>query len=1572
MDLGFLYDPARDLFVIGYDVADRRADRSHYDLLASEARLGGFTAIAHDLVPQDHWFALGRQLTAVDGDLALLSWSGSMFEYLMPELVMPAFPGSLLERSNRAVVRRQIAYGRQRGVPWGFSESGCNRTDAQLNYQYGAFGVPGLGFKRGLAEELVVAPYASALALLVDPGAACANLRRLDAAGCQGPFGMYEAIDYTPARLPEGTSAQIVRSYMAHHQGMSLLALDHLLCARPMQRRFLADPRFQATLLLLQERAPGDAVAVQTHAGEASPEAPVGGGNEAAMRVFATPDPPLPEVHLLSNGRYHVMVGAAGGGHSRWKGLAVNRWREDPTCESYGMFCYLRDCPDGGAEGAVWSNTHQPTLAPGAGYEAIFTQSRAEFRRRDHGIECHTQVSVSPEDDVELRRITLTNRSQRVRTIELTSYAEVVAAPQDADASHPAFSNLFVHTSLDRHHHAILASRRARSAAERPAWMFHLMALAGTEAGEASYETDRMRFIGRGRSPARPLALAVAGDLSGSAGPVLDPVAAIRRRVVLQPDQELDVDLVFGMAETREAAAALVAKYHDQRICERVFGLSWTHSQVVLRQIGASEADAQLYGRLAGAIIHPLAARRAPAAVLAQNRRGQAGLWAYGISGDLPLVLLRIGDGERLELVRELIRAHRYWRAKGLIVDLVIWNEDHSGYRQVLHDQIAGLVSSGSDTGLLDRPGGIFVRRSEQMTEEDRILVQTVARLVVSDRDGSLAQFADRRARLEAAPPALVPLRERHPPVALADPALPTLVCGNGLGGFTPDGREYILALEEGATTPLPWVNVIANPGFGTVVAESGAAYTWAGNSHEYRLTTWHNDPVADPCGEAFYLRDEDSGRFWSPAPAPARGEGRYVVRHGFGYSAYAHQEDGLACEMLVYVAVDAPVKLVTITVRNRSPRTRRLSLTGYWEWVLGERRHQSAMHVVTAIDAPSGVLTARNPYHPECGGRIAFVEVSERRRTVLGDRGEFLGRNRGLDAPQAMGRQRLSGRVGAGLDPCAALQASFELAEDEVRELVFVLGAGESIEEVRQLARRHCSLEGARRTLEQVWEHWRHTLGGLRVETPDPALDILANGWLPYQTIACRMWARSGFYQSGGAFGFRDQLQDAMALLHLAPALLRSHILLAAAHQFREGDVQHWWHPPGGRGVRTRCSDDFLWLPLAVARYCLGTGDTGVLAVEVAFLEGRALRAEEESSYDRPAAGAVAPLYEHCVRAIVNALRWGPHGLPLMGGGDWNDGMNLVGAGGRGESVWLAFFLHHVLERFAPVAEGRGDAAFARRCRQEAAGLAGRTEAGGWDGAWYRRAYFDDGTPLGSAANEECRIDALPQSWAVLSGAADGARARQAMEEVDRRLVDRPNQLIRLFTPPFDTSALDPGYVKGYIPGVRENGGQYTHAAIWTVMAFAGLGDRERAWELWSLINPIALSATPAAAALYRAEPYVVAADVYGQAPHTGRAGWSWYTGSAGWMYRLLTESLLGLQVEPGRLRLVPLLPAGWKGFTMDYRHHATTYRIQVVAGGGAPPSLTLDGVAQDGPWLALADDQRPHAVTVVVEAAG
>jgi len=1598
MEQDFLYDDARHLMTIGYNVDERRVDLGSYDLLASEARLGIFVAIAQGQIGQESWFALGRLLTTSGGEPVLLSWSGSMFEYLMPMLLMPSYANTLLDRTCHGAVQRQIEYGKQRGVPWGISESGYNATDAALNYQYRAFGVPGLGLKRGLAEDLVIAPYASTMALMVAPEAACANLQQLAAEGAAGRYGFYEAVDYTTSRLPRGQKSAVVRSFMAHHQGMGLMALAHLLLDRPLQRHFESDARLKATLLLLQERVPR-VTAFHTEIEERAEMRSAVDANKAPIRVINSADTPAPEVQLLSNGRYHVMVTHAGGGYSRWKDLAVTRWREDATCDAWGSFCYLRDV----ASGEYWSTAHQPTRTSGDSYEAIFSEGRAEFRRRDHGIDTHTEIAVSPEDDIELRRLRITNNSRARRTIEVTSYAEVVIASAAADVLHPAFSKLFVQTEILERPAAVLCTRRPRSPDEATPWMFQLMAVhsvrvpgAGeAKAGPVSHETDRARFIGRGNTLQSPQAMRTHGPLSNTAGSVLDPVAASRCVITLAPDQAVTIDMVYGMGDDRDACLALVEKYQDARLADRVFELAWTHAQVVLRQLNASEADAQLYGRMAGAMTYTQATMRADPSVLLRNRRGQSGLWGYAISGDLPIVLLQIGSAQNIELVRQLVQAHAWWRLKGLAVDLVIWNEERDIYRQRLQEQIMGLIAGGVEAHVIDRPGGIFVRHVEQIAHEDRILLQSVARAVFSDSRGSLAEQVQRRPLRERriAPfAATKPTERRSAPAVPSEPPPADLrastqlrVAGlelglyNGIGGFSADGREYVIAPPAGERPPAPWVNVIANPRFGTVVSEAGSAYTWCENAHELRLTPWENDPVSDGGGEAIYLRDEETGEVWLPTSlpqAPGGADGLFATRHGFGYSVYEHSRNGIHAELTVFVALDAAVKFSVLRLRNDSGVPRRLTATGYVEWVLGDLRPKSAPHIITEVAADSAALYARNPYGSDYADWIGFLDVDEIPRGASSftcDRAEFIGRNGSLNEPAGLNRTRLSGRVGAALDPCAALQVPINLHAGETGEIVFRLGMGRSADEAAELVQRFRGAGAAAAELEAVHSHWRRTLGAVQVRTPDPALDVLANGWLLYQTIACRLWARSGYYQSGGAFGFRDQLQDAMALVHARPELLRAQLLLCASRQFVEGDVQHWWHPPQGRGVRTHISDDYLWLPLALARYVDATGDTGVLDEDVHFLEGRAVNPLDDSYYDLPSASPEsANLYQHALRALWHGLRFGAHGLPLMGSGDWNDGMNLVGHRGRGESVWLGFFLCEALARFAVLARRQSDEASAARCDSERAQLQAQLEAHGWDGEWYRRAYFDDGAPLGAAANDECRIDSIAQSWSVLSGAARPERARAAMDAMHARLVRPEPRVVALLDPPFDQHGPNPGYIAGYVPGVRENGGQYTHGAIWSVMAFAALGDRGRAWSLLEMINPVRHVDSPSGMARYKVEPYVMAADVYSVAPHAGRGGWTWYTGSAGWMYRLIVESLLGLRLETSiagaRLHVAPCLPDDWPGYSLEYRYRETLYHIEVTQAEGVAGAheVRVDHVLQPGDWIPLVDDRRPHYVMI------
>jgi cellobiose phosphorylase len=1278
------------------------------------------------------------------------------------------------------------------------------------------------------------------------------------------------------------------------------------------------------------------------------------------------PETPEPDIALLSNGRYSVMITAAGAGRSSWGDLDVTRWREDATRDCWGQFIYVRDLTDG----ALWSIGRQPLCRAIDDYVVYFHPDRAEFRRRDDDIETRLAICVAPDQDAEVRLVTLVNHGARPREFDLTSYAEACLDNRRTDHAAPAFAKLFMETEFLPGPGALMAHRRPKAADEKPVWAIHVTALDNSVSGEVEYETDRARFLGRGRTPANPAALDTGCHLSGTTGPVLDPVFSLRRRVRLSPGGTARVVFVTGAAETREAATALAEHFRELNSASRAFDLARESARKGLRELGLTSDDIAIFNRLAGAVVFTGPALRRSDAVAA-NQVGQPGLWRHAISGDRPIVLAIVATAGDEPLVHQLVQCHAYARRRGLALDLVILDE-RSG-------DAAARLKSDLQSPMLGKPGGVFSLAIATVPKDDAMLLTAAARVVLGGGRGTLAdQLLPGPEPISLPPPLSGTVRsaalESGSPAAAPPEGL---LFWNGLGGFTPDGREYVIMIDgtppgAPALPPAPWGNVLANPGFGCLVTEAGLGCSWAGNSQLNRLTPWNNDPVSDPPAEAVYLRDEESGEFWSPTPLPAGAGAPMRVRHGQGYTYYACSIHGLEQELLVLVPTDDPVKLLRLSVRNHGDRPRRLSATFYAEWVLGTVRESAPLHVVCEYDEATGAVLAHSAWAGDFAGRIAFAGIGQRPHSATADRAEFLGRNGSPSAPAALRRSGLSGRAGPLLDPCAALMTPFTLAPGEAKEVVFVLGQADTPDSARHLVTTYTVPGKTSEVLRAVQHLWDGILGTVQVRTPDPAVDLMLNRWLLYQVLACRVWGRTAFYQSSGAYGFRDQLQDVMALVTSAPQETRAQILRAASRQFEEGDVQHWWHPPSGRGVRTRITDDLYFLPLAVHHYVTATGDTALLEERVAFLKSAVLKPDQKEHYGLPSVGEqTGTVYEHCVRALEHGYQLGSHGLPLMGTGDWDDGMNKVGSGGKGESVWNGWFFVTVLKAFAELAAGRGDAPRVAWCRERAEALRRALEAHAWDGDWYRRAYFDDGTPLGSAQNDECQIAAIPQAWAVISGAAEPSRSTQAMAKVEERLVHPDDKLIQLFAPPFDTGTLQPGYIKGYVPGIRENGGQYTHAATWVVLATALQGRGDRALELWNLINPVYHATTPAEVTHYKVEPYVVCGDVYGAPPHTGRGGWTWYTGSAGWLYRVALEAILGLRAAGDTLHIEPCVPAGWQGYEITYRHRSATYRIRVENPAGAGRevrSVTVDGLSTPDGKLSLQDDGQAHDVRVVL----
>ncbi|MGI6685622.1 MAG: GH36-type glycosyl hydrolase domain-containing protein [Bacillota bacterium] len=1563
-----LFDKQRQLFSIGYNVEEEKLINSYYDLLASEARITSFLAIARGEVPEEHWFRLGKSLTIVDGYKGLVSWSGTMFEYFMPSLIMKNYPNTLLDETYRFVIRNQMKYGEKRKVPWGTSESGFYAFDMQLNYQYKAFGVPDLGLKRGLVNDMVVSPYSTFLALPFDPQNAWNNLKRLKEDGIEGKYGLYEAVDYTTDRLILGGKKGIVQSYMAHHQGMSLVALNNYFHQSLMQERFHRDPIVNAGELLLQEKVPLRVIITKENKEVVEPFTTKEKDQDAMAKNYPADGVENLSCHLLSNGRYSMLMTREGIGYSWKEGMQVTRWRDRGGLSKSGFFIFIQNAKTH----ETWSATAKPLLKKPDDYQVIFSPHKGEFIRNDKKVTTHTEVTVSPEDHVEIREVSLVNHGEEEVILDVTSYLEVVLTSPATDLAHPVFSNLFVRTEFLPKYESILAFRRPRESHQPVNWAFHTILVDGEALGDVQYETDRGKFIGRGRSIDHPLALDKGHPLSNSIGPVLDPVLSLRTRVKINPGQKAKVTFVLGCAEDRMQAVALAEKYHERSAAVRAFELAWTRSQVEEGYLNLKPGEAETFQEMISQIIFLNPLRKRYQDVFRKNSKGQPSLWPYGISGDLPIVLVSVKTTDEMGLVKSCLKAHEYWRFKGFRVDLVIFNEDETGYLQPVQEQIMETVQGSLAREVINRPGGVFVVKGNSVSEEDRVLLFSAARLILRGEEGTIKSQLQKK----SADDGKLPQEKKYPGEKkeyFSRESCLDLLFYNGYGGFNPSGKEYLIRLKEGMHTPLPWINVVANPGFGFIISESGGGHTWAENSRENKLTPWSNDPVSDPLGEIFYLRDEETGEFWSPTPLPIREKESYIIRHGLGYSSFQHESHGINQELSVFVPVDDPVKISLLKLVNPGSERRILTITYYLKPVLGVTEQITQQFIVADYVTEAETILLRNSYNQDFPGRVAFVATSAPLVSFTTDEMEFVGNSGNLNQPEALKREKLSGRLVTGSYPCSALQVLVELAPGEDKELVFLLGEDKSNEGALQTAKKYKDLNQAKKAFDKAKASWRRRLDTIQVDTPDVSLDIMINNWLLYQALSCRVWGRSAFYQSGGAFGFRDQLQDVLSLIYAEPKLVRNQILLHAAHQFVEGDVQHWWHPVAGdKGVRTRFSDDLLWLPFVLGEYIEKTGDYEILKVEVPFLEDELLKEGEQERYGIPQVSEnKASIYEHCLRAIDRSLKFGEHGLPLMGTGDWNDGMSSVGSEGKGESVWLGWFIYRTLMKFIPLCPMMNDAERGEEYRKVCEKIVQNIEDEAWDGSWYRRAYFDDGRPLGSSENSECKIDSLAQTWAVITGAGRKDRIHEAMSSLENYLIKEEEGLILLLTPAFDEGDLNPGYIKGYVPGVRENGGQYTHAAIWVISAYAKLGMGDKAWALYHMINPINHSRTSIEAATYKVEPYVMAADVYAVSPHVGRGGWTWYTGAASWMYKVGLEEILGFKKRGDKLMIDPCIPKEWNGYRINYRYGETPYEIQVKNPLGinqGVKTVFVDGKETKDLSILLTDDGKRHQVEVIM----
>lgn len=1609
-DFTVLYDEKRGLFSIGYDIEKDTLGNNYYDLLASEARAASYIAIARGEVEQKHWFKLGRAMTYMNGSKGLVSWSGTMFEYFMPLLIMKSYPDTLLNTTYYSVLEGQKNYAKERRTPWGISESAFYYFDINLNYQYKAFGVPGIGLKRGLSDELVVAPYATVMTLQMNNKDAIRNIKEFVKDGVLGRYGLYEAIDYTKDRIPKGVNRALVKCFMVHHQGMSLMALNNFLNNNVLQERFHRVPEVKASELLLQEKVPKNVVydreqrfTLGQHKADKQP---------IIVRSYTGVSTEIPEVQLLSNGSYSLMLSNSGSGYSKKDNMTIYRWREDVTEDSNGMFFYIKNINSN----EYWSATYEPCKNEGESYEAIFALDKITFKRKDGNLLTEMEVAVSNEDDTEVRRISLTNQSDHTRVIEVTSYMEVTLAPYNADIVHPTFSNLFISTEYVEEKNCIIASRRPRAKGQSKPHIMQVVTIEGEAVGPLQYETSRINFIGRNRNKSNPLVMDNDAPLQNTVGAVLDPIVSLRKRVKIKPGETCRLSFATALSDSREKVIELAQKYKEIQNVNRVFEGALNHTQVELNYLGIRSTQANLYQFMASRIIFLNTFVKDRDKYIQNIERYQKHLWPYGISGDLPIVLLVVQEEKDIDLVRQVIGGHEYLSLKGLKFDLVILNEQNANYTQPLQDSIRDLIFSSGARDKQNKPGGIFVHNKAGLGEDIKNLLFAIARLVIDSKKGSLVEqikkeeeekvnlekkeeelieeenknkvvsyvrninHAEQYAHAREATIALktktiwnremegnIPLKWKKQSFALelgseimnsynsSDSKrsskaqfydISQLQYFNGLGGFDINSNNYVIVLNNFKNTPAPWINVISNGDFGFHVSETGSAYTWCKNSRENKITPWNNDPIIDEMGEALFLRDEEDGEFWSISPKPIRDSGQYVIEHGFGYSNFSHENKDIQGMMTMFVPMTENVKLIRVKLKNNSLRKRKLSITYFARLALGVVPEQSSQYISTYIETAEKFIYSKNPYSEHFGNLKAYLKISGgEEASFTGNRKEFIGRGGILSYALAMRKEKLSNACGAGFDPCMAQCSKITLEAEEEKTLIIALGQHEDLDHIKMILIQYEDISFVEKKLEESKGYWRNLLGTIQVKTPDKSMDLMLNGWLMYQTLSCRYWARTAFYQSGGAYGFRDQLQDSMAIGFINPEFTKNQILRSASRQYVEGDVQHWWHPVVNSGIRTRFSDDLLWLPYTTIDYIKNTGDYSILDEVVSYLEDEPLKEGEDERYNVVGqSNKEGSIYEHCVKTLDRALKFGEHNIPLMGSGDWNDGMSTVGNEGKGESVWLGWFLYDILDSFIELCSYKSDIEKEKKYKEMKEYIKDNLEKNAWDGGWYRRAYFDDGTPLGSIENDECQIDSLSQSWAIISEAGKDSRVKEAMESIEKYLIREDKGMILLLYPAFNNSKLEPGYIKGYVPGVRENGGQYTHAAIWVILAMAKLGKNNRAWELFNMINPINHTLSTLECERYKVEPYVMCADVYAREPHGGRGGWSWYTGASGWMYRVGIEAILGLKLQGCKgFSIEPCIPDHWNEYEIVYRKGEAVYNIKVTR--GEEKSIKING---------------------------
>ena len=1547
-DFSLLYNNELQMFSIGYNLEENKLTDSYYDLLASEARQASLVAIAKKDVPSKHWNNLSRTLTTLNNYKGLVSWSGTAFEYLMPDINIPRYVGSLLDESCKFMIMSQKEYSKKLNIPWGISEAAFNVKDLKSNYQYKAFGIPWLGLKRGLGDELVVSSYGSILAIGDLPKEEIENLKRLEKEGMLSKYGFYESIDYTPERVEKGKTSSVVKTYMAHHQGLILLSINNLFNNKILVQRFLKNPEMQAISVLLQEKMPETGV-ITKETKEKVEKLKYKDYEDYIKLTFNKIDGKIITGNIIASDDYVVAMNQKGEGLSKYKNIYINRFKRTEDY-SQGIFFVMKNIKTK----KIWSSNY--LFNNKNNYQISFMPDKCEQEIIEGNIKTKIETTICSNEPVELRRVKLENIGNEEEIIEITSYFEPILSKKEDDYAHPVFNNLFLITKYDEENKSLIIKRKKRQKEEKEMYLAVNLSTNSETIGDLEYEINESRFIGRGNLEI-PKMIENSIPLSKKTGLVTEPIIALKKTLKIKPQETVYVDLILSVGEEEKKVKENLEKYLIFENVKNEFQLSKARVEAENRYLGVKGRETVIYQKILSYIIFGSPLKSVKLKKLITGEYKQSDLWKYGISGDLPIILVKLQDVNDSYIVKEVLKAYEFFRSKNVETEIVILDEEKHSYENYVREEIENQILNKHMAYLKNIRAGIFLLSKNEIDKKDISLLELVAEVIIDSKKGGLEnnirdleeEYLEKTDSFNEKENNIIYEEEKDEDIDILKNN-EKLKYYNEYGGFSEDGKEYLIRVSKGNRLPTVWSNILANEKFGTVITENNGGYSWYKNSRLNRVSAWNNNPVLDIPSEIIYIKNEE-GKTWSLGLNPMPDNRNYNIIYGFGYSKYIHKSSGVEQELEVFVPSEDACKISILNLKNTTPNRKKFKLYYYIKPVIGEDEIKTSKYIETKLDKNNNIVYSKNLYKREEEDYLIYISSSEEIKSFTGDKTSFLGLG-GLANPDGIKKGKLNNDLGLGKESCIAYEIEVELESFSNKEISFILGADENLIDCKNVSYKYSKINNCKQELLKVKNKWKEILGRLQIYTPIESTNILLNGWIAYQTIMSRLIGRSGYYQSGGAFGFRDQLQDTLGLKYLDANIMKNQIIKHSKHQFIEGDVEHWWHEETGRGIRTRFSDDLLWLVFVTIEYINFTGDKSILEIETPFLKGEELQQGIDEKYDKyQETKEKASIYNHCIRAIEKSLNFGENGLPKIGSGDWNDGFSTVGNKGKGESVWLGFFLYYILDKFIPIIREKEQAQEQREVQEKEEKIkvdknnsylsekyekikqelkrALNTKA--WDGRWFKRAFMDDGNILGTMENEECRIDSIAQSWSVISNAGDNDKKYISMESLENHLVDKENGIIKLLDPPFEKSKLEPGYIKAYMPGVRENGGQYTHAAIWVIIAESILKFGEKALEFYRMINPIEHTRTKDAVNKYKVEPYVIPADIYGQGNLVGRGGWTWYTGSSSWYYKAGIEYILGLKIEKGYLTIEPCIPKDWKEYQMQYKYKESIYNIKV-----------------------------------------